>query len=82
MEKLGFSSLWISWIMECITIVFHSVLINGEPHKFIQPSRGLRQGDNLSPYLFILCAQGFSNLLRQAVQKGKTFKGSKLLDIA
>ena len=44
----------------------YSVLINGEPKGFIKPSQGIKQGDPLSPYLFLLCAEGLSTLLRKA----------------
>ena len=67
MESMGFHSRWVAIIMECISTVSYSILVNGEPHGFITPSRGLRQGDPLSPYLFLLCAEGFHSLL----QKGK-----------
>ena len=43
------------------------MLINGEPRGYINPSRGIKQGDLLSPYLFLLCAEGLSSLIRQAV---------------
>ena len=42
-----------------------SIMVNGEPHGMIHPSRGLRQGYPLSPYLFLLCAEGFHALIQQ-----------------
>jgi hypothetical protein len=70
MRKLGFAEKWISMIMECISTVQYSVLLEGVPKGYIIPTRGLRQGDPLSPYLFLLCAEGFSALLRKSIQKG------------
>lgn len=66
MRKKGFSEVWISWIMGCETSVSFSVLINWSPYGRFSPSRGLRQGDPLSPYLFILCSDLLSSLIQEA----------------
>ena len=62
--KLGFQESWVALIMKCITTVSYSILVNGEPKGMIKPSRGLRQRDPLSPYLFLFCAKGLNALLR------------------
>ena len=69
MEKMGFHPRWVGWIMECIKSVTYSVLINGEPKVHIFPTRGIRQGDPLSPYLFLLCLEGLNGLIKQAVNE-------------
>ena len=68
MEKLGFHSKWVSLIMQCISTVSYSVIINGEAYGCITPSRGLRQGDPLPPGLFLLCVEGLFMLIHQAVR--------------
>ena len=66
LRKLGFSEKWVDLIMRCITTSSFCVLINGVAKGLIHPQRGLRQGCLMSPYLFILCVEVFSNLLLQA----------------
>ena len=66
MERLGFNLRWISLIMQCITSVSYSVIINGATYGNIIPTMGLSQGDPLSPSLFLLCAEGLSSLIQEA----------------
>lgn len=64
-EEPGFSDRWKKLILKCITIVSFFVLINGRTQGLIQPQRGLKQGYPLFPYIFITCAEAFSNMLMQ-----------------
>ena len=68
MERMGFHEKWINLIMSCITTVTYSVLINGVARGCIAPSRGLHQGDPISLYLFLLCANGFFSLINNAAR--------------
>ena len=65
MHKMGFSYRWISLVMMCVNSVSYSLMINGKQCGDIKPSRGLRQGDPLSPYLFLLCAEVLSGMLNK-----------------
>ena len=70
MLKLGFPGGWVDRVMSCVTSTSFSVLINGKPYGMITTTRGLRQGDPLSPYLFLLCAEGFTSLLQKVEMEG------------
>ncbi|RVW71995.1 putative mitochondrial protein [Vitis vinifera] len=67
---MGFGSRWMEWIWWCISTAKFSVMINGVPAGFFSNSKGLRQGDPLSPYLFVLGMEVLSNLIRRAVDGG------------
>ncbi|GAU36566.1 hypothetical protein TSUD_277720 [Trifolium subterraneum] len=70
MTKMGFSDVWIQWVMMCVSSVNYSVLMNSDRVDPISPGRGLRQGDPLSPYLFILVTECLTALIHQAVGRG------------
>ena len=71
MEKMGFPAGWIERVMSCVTTPSFSILVNGKLYRMIQPSRGIRQGDSISPYLFLLCAEGLTALLNKVESEGR-----------
>ena len=70
MYKLGSDDKWCALIMNCVTTISYSVKINGKPKGHIVPSRRIRQGDPLSPYLFLLYAICLSDLIKKEVENG------------
>ncbi|RVW74104.1 LINE-1 reverse transcriptase-like [Vitis vinifera] len=67
LHKMGFDSKWLGWMWSCISSAKFSVLVNGVPAGFFPSSKGLRQGDPLSPYLFVLGMEVLDALIRRAI---------------
>lgn len=75
--SMGYPAKMVQLIMRCISMVSYQILINGQPSSSFKPERGLRQGDPLSPYIFILCVDVLSGLLHKAASS-KEIHGIKV----
>jgi hypothetical protein len=71
MIKMGFRRQWADLVMRCVSSVNYRIKVNGDYTETVTPQRGLRQGDPLSSYLFIICAKGLSAMLQRAERDGK-----------
>ena len=70
MERMGFDSLWRKLILGCISSVNFAILLNGQPGRKFAHSHGLRQGDPLSPYLFLLVSEVLSLCIQSNCDQG------------
>lgn len=70
LHYFNFDISWITLIMNCVCNASTAILWNGEPLPSFNPGRGLRQGDPLSPYLFVLCMERLSNMINAKVDQG------------
>jgi len=77
LQRLGFQSKWIRWVKGCFKSTSASILINGSPITEFYLSRGLRQGDSLTSFLFFVVAEGLVWLVRQALEEN-LLKGVKV----
>lgn len=77
LTNLGFCKIFVDWILQCITTFSFSFLINGAPFGMLKPSRGIRQGDPLSPFLFVVYTKILSRMLAYHENLG-SFKGVKI----
>ncbi|XP_025617242.1 uncharacterized protein [Arachis hypogaea] len=71
LQKMGIRLRWRTWVKECVTTASMSVLINGSPTKPFKMERGLRQGDPLSPFLFVLVVDILHRMVGEAVRNGR-----------
>jgi hypothetical protein len=71
LEAFGFTHHWISWIVSLVSKTSYSLLINGAPTKPLWPMRGIRQGDLMSPFFFILMIEGLSRSIKSTTAIGE-----------
>lgn len=72
--RLGFNTTWRKWMQGCYTTISISVLINGSPISEFSATRGLKLGDPVTPFLFIVATEGLAGLIIKA-KDGNCFKG-------
>ncbi|KAL2903953.1 hypothetical protein RDABS01_002663 [Bienertia sinuspersici] len=72
--NMNFPAVWVGWLMECVSTVRYAILVNGSPTPEFSPTAGLRQGDPLSPYLFILCMEALSRRMEK-LQRENSLRG-------
>jgi len=70
LERLGFNAKWIKWIKGCLASSYVSVLVNRSPTSEFKPEKGLRQGDPLALFLFLVVVEGLSGAVREAEKCG------------
>ncbi|KAA3473192.1 reverse transcriptase [Gossypium australe] len=82
-RKMGFVQAWVDTVMRCISTVSYFVNLNDKIGVPFYPLRGLRQGNPLSPFLFLICSEGLSSLMGLAIHedflKGATVGGARIL---
>ena len=77
MVKMGFNENWVALVISCINSASYSIIVNGVPKGDIRPTRGIRQGDPLSPYLFLIFSEALNCQLQQTTGS-KAIRGFSL----
>ncbi|KAK2443790.1 hypothetical protein QL285_014866 [Trifolium repens] len=70
LRRFGFTNKWIAWVKACVCAGSLSVLVNESPSQEVNIARGLKQGDPLTPFLFLLVVEGFGLLMSKVVSLG------------
>jgi hypothetical protein len=70
LEAFGFDSHWVASIVRLTSLAFFSILVNEVPSQPFSPTRGIRQGDPLSPFLFVIMEEGLGRYLKAFVMEG------------
>lgn len=71
LNAFGFDKQWTKWILGLIKSTKFSILFHGSPSEPFSPSRGIKKGDPLSPFLFVILMEGLNRLIHKAKSKGK-----------
>lgn len=71
MRSMGFGDKWLGWMEGLVFSSSLSILVNGSPTKDFEVSKGLRQGDQLSPFLFLVVAEGLVNMVEKTRSLGE-----------
>ncbi|GKA98534.1 RNA-directed DNA polymerase, eukaryota, reverse transcriptase zinc-binding domain protein, partial [Tanacetum coccineum] len=74
LQRFGFHSSMIKWIMVCLTTASFSICVNGETHGFFKGKRGLRQGDPMSPYLFTIVMEVLNLMIKRQIRLDSRFR--------
>ncbi|XP_058733000.1 secreted RxLR effector protein 78-like [Vicia villosa] len=74
LKKMGFGERWLRWMEGCVFTSSLSIIINGSVTKEFNVEKGLRQGDPLSPFLFVIAAEVLTGLMNRATSLGD-FRG-------
>jgi hypothetical protein len=71
MIKMGFCEGWQKWMRACIFYSSMSIMVNGSPTDDFKVGRGLRQGDPLYPFLFLIVVEGLAGMMHKSIDIGK-----------
>lgn len=71
MERMGFGNKWMQWMNVTVFSSWMSILVNESSTKDFKVVRGLRQGDPLSPFLFVLAAEGIYGIVKKSISVGE-----------